>query len=125
VAANPYLVESGVLVLGLGLFHAIAGERFIVRRLLRRDNLPHLFGDASFTKLTIRYAWHLLTLFCLGAAAILFVASRPDSRLEPAVWILATTFAASGIWGLVSTRGRHWSWLVLLVAAALAVAGAW
>lgn len=125
MAVNIYLVATGVLILGLAVFHSLLGEIFIVRRLLRRDNIPHLFGDASFTKLTIRYAWHLLTLFCIAVSAILFAASTKDPQtFTPIVWILAVTFAASGVWGLVSTQGRHLSWIVLLLAAALAAMGA-
>lgn len=124
MAINPYLASSGVLILGLAVFHSVLGETYIVRRLLRRDNLPHLFGDASFTKRTIRYAWHLLTILCIAAGAILFLAAvTQGDALEPVVWILAATFAACSVWGIVSTRARHLSWIVLLGAAVLAAIG--
>lgn len=125
MATDYYLVASGVLIVGLGVFHSLLGEIYLVRRLLRRDDLPRLFGDDSFTRLTIRYAWHLLTLFCVAAAGVLFIAaSRDDAGLVPVVWILVATFAACGVWGLASTRARHLSWIVLLAAAALAAIGA-
>ena len=47
------LFGSGVLILSVGLVHTIVGEKYLVRRVLKRD-LPHLFGHDSFTKLTIR-----------------------------------------------------------------------
>jgi hypothetical protein len=119
------VLGSGLLILGLGVFHSLLGEICIVRRLLRRDDLPRLFGGDSFTKLTIRYAWHLLTILCVGCAAILFVAGREASgRYTEVAGILSITFGAMGIWGLVATRGRHLSWIVLLLAAVLAGLGA-
>ncbi len=125
MATNLYLVASGLLILGLGVFHSLLGEIYIIRRLLRREDLPHLFGNDSFTRLTIRYAWHLLTLVCVGAAATLFAVSTRDiSMFAPVVWILVVTFFAAGIWGIASTHGRHLSWIVLLLAAALAAIGA-
>ena len=125
MALNLYLIASGVLILGLAVFHSLLGEIYLVKRVLRRDNLPHLFGDASFTKFTIRYAWHLLTILCVATAAILFAASTQDGRtFAPVVWILVATFAAAGVWGIVATRGRHLSWVVLFLAAGLAAIGA-
>jgi hypothetical protein len=119
------LVGSGVLILALGLFHSVAGEKYLVRRLLRRDNLPHLFGGDTFTKRTIRYAWHLLTLMTVACAAILFyMASRKTSADAPIAWILAFTFLGCGAWGVVATRGRHLSWVVLVAAGLLAGLGA-
>ncbi|MBI2077129.1 MAG: hypothetical protein HYT80_01985 [Euryarchaeota archaeon] len=123
MAADVFLILSAVLVAGLGAFHSVLGERYLVRRLLRRDDLPHLFGDDTFTKLTIRYAWHLLTIFCLAAAALFAYEATQARPSVPVVTILAATLGAAGLWGLVSTSARHWSWLVLLFAAASAGAG--
>jgi hypothetical protein len=125
MAQNWFLVASGLLILGLGVFHSLLGEIYLVRRLLRREDLPHLFGGDSFTKLTIRYAWHLLTILCVASAAILFyIAPKQDAAFTPIAGILSVTFAVCGVWGLVATRGRHLSWIVLLVAALLAGLGA-
>lgn len=119
MAMNWFLAASGVLVLVLGAFHSVAGERYLVRRLLRRDNLPILFGDDSFTKLTIRYAWHLLTIFCLIVAGILFLHAANPEPARASIAVIAGGLGLSGVWGLVSTRARHLSWVVLLAAAAL------
>ncbi len=123
---DPALAAAGILVAGLGVFHSVMGERYVVRRLLRRDNLPKLFGDDSFTKLTIRYAWHLLTIVVFAMAAILFwAAARPTigGRAWPA-GIVACALGAAAVWGIVSTRGRHLSWIVLAGAAILSFVGA-
>jgi hypothetical protein len=123
---EPFLLSAALLLAALGLFHSILGERYIVRRLLRRDNLPRLFGGDSFTKATIRYAWHLLTLWALGVALVLLGWSRgaPQDVDSNAAGFLALTFAASAVWGIVATRGRHLSWLVLLLIAVFIGVGA-
>ena len=45
----PLLVASVVAVL-LGVAHSYLGERYVLVRLLRRDDLPRLFGGVEFTK---------------------------------------------------------------------------
>jgi len=122
VAWNLALVACAVLVASLGLFHSIAGERYIIRRLLRRADLPRLFGGDSFTRLTLRYAWHLLTIFCLLAAAVLVaIAAEPiDATGRVVAQATSVGLAVAGLWGLVATRGRHLSWVALFAAAALA-----
>lgn len=125
VAVNFGFALAGVGILGLGVFHSVMGEIYLVRRLLRRDNLPKLFGGDSFTKLTIRYAWHLLTILCFALAALLFwAAQRPvDETSRVVVVVSGVALAVAGVWGAVSTRGRHVSWIILLGSAASAFAG--
>ena len=125
MSPQPYLVTAAVLVIGLGAFHSVMGEIYIVRRLLRRDNLPKLFGGDTFTKRTIRYAWHLLTIFATAIGGILFAfSSTGESSLRVIAAILGWSFVAATVWGLASTRGRHLSWLVFLALAILTFAAA-
>jgi len=56
--------------------HSFLGERYILIRLLRRENLPRLFGSDWFTKRTLRIAWHLTSIAWLGLAGILMVLAR-------------------------------------------------
>ena len=46
----------------LGVAHSVLGERYILTRLFRRENLPTLFGGTEFTTRTLRFAWHLTTI---------------------------------------------------------------
>jgi hypothetical protein len=87
-------------------------------RLLRRENLPRLFGGDQFTKRTLRFAWHLTSIAWLGFAAQLALAARATSK-ESLLHVVALVFAASSLITLVGSRGRHLAWLVFAAIAAL------
>ena len=115
----PLLVASVVVVL-LGVAHSYLGERYILVRLLRRDDLPRLFGGVEFTKGTLRFAWHLTTVAWGGLAGVL--AAQGWSPAAP--WrvhgqVIAATFGLSGLVALVGSKGRHLSWVVFFFIAAL------
>ncbi len=119
---NITLIVAAALAFAIGITHSVLGERYIVVRLLRRENLPQLFGSDSFTKQTIRYAWHLTTVAWWGLAAILFLVGGIPSHFSVAHGLLgaiAATFYASTLLCFVLTRGRHLSWLVFLAIAVL------
>lgn len=114
------LIIASILLVLCGLTHSILGERYILARLFKRDNLPHLFGSDEFTKGTLRFAWHITSLAWFGFAALL--ALLPDS-----VGLLLTVsvvFAVSGVFSAYYTKGKHLSWLVFFVVSALTLASA-
>ncbi len=117
---NIPLLVAAVLAVLLGVAHSYLGERYILVRLLRRDDLPRLFGGVEFTKATLRLAWHLTTLAWFGFAGVLAAQAR-----SPAVtWrvqgqVICATFGLSGVLALVGSRGRHLSWVVFFLIAAL------
>jgi hypothetical protein len=116
------LLAAAVLAVGIGIVHSWLGERYIIVRLLRRDNLPKLFGGDRFTKQTLRFAWHLTTLAWWGLGAVLLVLSGAFSGVTTARGILAVvsfTFLASAILSFVFTKGRHVSWIVFAAIAVL------
>jgi hypothetical protein len=121
---KPSLLIAAVLILLLGLVHSLLGERYILVRLFRRDNLPRLFGSDAFTKNTLRFAWHLTTVVWFGIGVLLVQLStgRPLGTAELGV-TLAITAAASGLVALVGSRARHPAWIVFLVVAALVWTG--
>lgn len=108
------LLLAALLSFLLGLAHSILGERYILTRLFRRDNLPKLFGGTAFTTQTLRFAWHLTTILWWGFAAMLW---RLDSGHISAEFVLNTIgicSIAAALLPLIMTRGRHLSWLVLI-----------
>ena len=112
------LIAAAVLIAGLGLFHSILGERYIIRRLLRRDDLPRLFGGTTFTAGVIRFAWHTTTLLAFGLAAVLVLIAL-DAHESAILIALAVTFFACAVLPIIYTRGRHLAWLVFLLAGVL------
>lgn len=111
---------AAVLAFLLGLAHSVLGERYILTRLFRRDNLPKLFGGTEFTARTLRFAWHLTTIALWGFAALLWQASDAMLDRDELLRTVGWTFLASGFLPLVMTRGRHLAWIVLFAIGAIA-----
>ncbi len=119
---NPVLITAAFLIVVVGVAHSWLGERYIISRILRRDNLPNLFGNDSFTRQTLRFAWHLTTVAWFGLASVLVVLSGALSGIrvsDGVVFAIAQTFVVSAVLALILTRGRHLSWVVFSIVAAL------
>jgi len=119
--ANSMLFVGAGLAFLIGLIHSGLGERYILARLLRRDDLPRLFGDDWFTKRTLRFAWHLTTIAWWGLGFVLLVYATSDvETARPLVLkTIAVTFIISAVISAGFTRGRHLSWIVFLAIALL------
>ncbi|RPD83477.1 hypothetical protein [Luteimonas sp. 100069] len=115
------LYIAAVLAAALGTAHSVLGERYILTRLFRRNDLPKLFGGSEFTTRTLRFAWHITTIGWYGFAALLVHAGRGDLTVSGMLQILGMTFVASGFLPLLLTRGKHLSWLVLFVIGGIAL----
>lgn len=115
------LLMAALLAFAVGIFHSVLGEKYILMRLFRRPDLPALFGDATFTIRTLRFAWHLTTIAWWGFGAILVLAARGMLSAVNTLFVLATTMAATAVMILVASRGRHLAWPVFLVIAIVAL----
>jgi len=122
---NRWFLAASVLTILIGFAHSWLGERYLIGRLLRRQDLPRLLGGDDFTKRTLRFAWHLTTLAWLGLGGLMAaLALLPAARVpQPVVLVLSATFAASALLALVGSRGRHLSWVVFLAIALLLLLG--
>ena len=117
------LLGSSMLIF-IGFIHSYFGEKFILIRLFKRDNLPTLLGSDWFTKRVLRFAWHLTTIAWWGLAAILYFLSNPSRNIHAEVLIIiAAVFVISGVVSLLFSRGKHLSWLVFFCIAATSVYG--
>ncbi|WP_426370327.1 hypothetical protein [Pseudocolwellia sp. HL-MZ7] len=113
------LLIGTFLLIVIGILHSYLGEKFILTRLFRRDNLPKLLGSDWFTKRVLRFAWHLTTIAWWGFAAILYLLSAPTDNINTEIIIvIALTFIISGIISFSFTRGKHLSWLFFFCIAA-------
>ncbi len=118
---NIHLTIGAVLAFGIGLAHSYLGERYILIRLFKRGNLPHLFGSDDFTRRTLRFVWHVTTIawWGLGAVMVVYAAGQIDQPGRAALAVMALTFLVTAAITLVITRGRHLSWVVFLAIAVL------
>ena len=105
------LYLAAALIALLGIAHSVLGERYILTRLFKRDNLPQLLGGTAFTIQTLRFAWHITTVAWFGIACLLLLLAEnkltPNSTLLTIAWISLI----SGLLPLISTKGKHLSWI--------------
>ncbi len=111
---STLLYTAAFFTFAIGITHSILGERYILTRLFRRDNLPKLFGGMEFTKRTLRFAWHLTTIAWWGFSAILILLAEDSFTFQNISMVIALTFIISGTISLVASKGRHYSWVVFL-----------
>lgn len=118
------LFVGAFLLIFVGFVHSYLGEKYILIRLFKRDNLPKLLGSDWFTKRVLRFAWHITTLAWWGFAVILYFLSTPTDNLRSEILItIAVVFAMSGVVSLLFSRGKHLSWLLFFGIASTCVFG--
>lgn len=105
------LLVAVILTVGIGLVHSVLGERYILTRLFRLQ-LPKLFGDDWFTKQTLRFVWHILTVAWFGFAALMFQLHVGTPSRSDLLKTIGLTFAVTGLIALVASRAKHLSWIV-------------
>src|SRR3954468_15002221 len=118
-----YLLAAA-LALGIGIAHSFLGEKYILIRLFRRNDLPKLFGGTQFTIRTLRFAWHLTSVAWWGAAALLFLLAQGPLSSSAVSAVLAAVFLASAGVTFIASRGRHLAWPVFLAIGFIALYGA-
>ncbi len=116
---NPWLVTAAGLTVAIGAAHSWLGERYLIGRLLERRDLPRLFGGDTFTRRTLRFAWHLTTVAWVGLAAIMLVlaSAPPHPGVRLLGRVLALVFLAHAAVALLGSRGRPYAWVVFLAIA--------
>ena len=101
-------------VMAVAAAHSYSGERYILIRLFRLENLPKLFGSTEFTVRTLRFAWHLTSVAWLGLAAILVLLANPAATLNTIGFVIGCIFLVHFVVAIVGSRGRHLSWPLFL-----------
>lgn len=116
---NAFLVAAaGVVTLG-GVLHSLLGERLILSK-LSTASLPKVVGSSDFTLQVLRLFWHLVSVAWWGFALLLVLLARmPGEANRSLLLAIAATFLASAIVSAVVSRGKHFSWGVLLLTAIL------
>ena len=112
---------AAVLLVLVGIAHSYLGERYILIRLFRREDLPKLFGSTQFTIRTLRFAWHLTTIAWWGYAAILIHLTQGTILRHVVATIVGITFLVTGIVTLAASRGKHLAWPVFILIGIIAL----
>ncbi|HZR29140.1 MAG TPA: hypothetical protein VFA71_10180 [Terriglobales bacterium] len=115
---NLLLLVAAVLTFLLGATHSFLGERLIIRRLFGME-LPKLIGSSRFMRRTVWFGWHLTTVLMWGFAALLLNMSLGLGSFFSARAIIGWVFVACAVLSLMATRGKHFSWVIFGVIAAL------
>ena len=114
------LLIAAALTVLVGLAHSWLGEKKILRPLLKLDGLPAILGGVHHTKMTLRVAWHVLTLVWCGLAAMMVYLHVFSAGADIAfLWMTSAVFGVSGMVSLIAGRGAHLSWIAFLLIAAL------
>lgn len=118
---NAYFALAGGLAILLGLGHSVLGELLLIGRLTRAC-LPPLAGSTDLALRTLRFTWHLASVFCWCIGAILLrlsLPASPDSQLAFVQSATTLSLFASVLIVVVISRGKHPGWVVLLAIAIL------
>ncbi len=102
----------------VGIAHSYLGEKYILIRLFRKNDLPKLLGGTEFTQNTLRFAWHLTTLTWLSLALILVYLASGQITKQEIGNIIGATFLIHFFVALFASRGKHLSWIVFLIISA-------
>ena|SRR5215510_11207631 len=115
---NIWLLIAAVLTFLLGATHSVLGQRLIMRPLFGAE-LPKLLGSSRFMRRTVGFAWHLTTVLMWGIAALLLNMSLGTSSFISAREIIGCIFVVCAVLSFVTTRGKHFSWIIFGVIALL------
>lgn len=116
------LAIATILLLLMGLAHSYLGERYILIRLSRRDNLPKVLGSAAFTMGTLRFVWHLITVAWGALAFLVYSSGNGAVSSDQVLTVIGGAALVSAAFPLYFTRGRHLSWVVFIVVGVLLLA---
>jgi hypothetical protein len=109
------LYFAAALLAVVGIAHSWLGERYILRRLFRRADIPKLFGNSEFTTRTLRFAWHVTSVAWWGYSAILVLLANPPAGSSAVGLVIGCTFLAHFAIVLAGSRGKHLAWVAFLI----------
>jgi hypothetical protein len=104
------LTLAAIIIFSAGLTHSYLGEKYILIRLFKRDNIPHLLVSDEFTKGTLRFCWHITSVFWFGLAVILTFQEEHTVLLLSTI---GTVSLVSAVLAAYFTKGKHLAWVAL------------
>lgn len=115
------LYFAAFLLLVVSAAHSYLGERYLLVRLFRRDDLPRLFGTPENFKLTLRFGWHVASVAWMGLAAVLVTLAHPPADVRVIGVVVGITFLIHFLISLIASKGKHLSWIAFLAVGLFAI----
>lgn len=107
---------SAVLLGFTAIVHSLLGERYILTRLAKLENLPRLhLGGREMMRPVLRFAWHITSFFMLGFAVLLVLMAADALSARNVAGVIGVTFLACALVSAVASKGRHLSWILFLL----------
>ncbi len=113
------LILAAIILFATGVAHSYLGERYLLTRLFKRDNLPPLLGSTAFTVGTLRFAWHLTTVAWWGLGAVVLLVGYGPVDKDQVLLAVGATALVSAVFPIYFTKGRHLSWIAFLLVGVL------
>ena len=114
------LTTASLLLVATMAVHSILGQKRLIRPILNQGAGVMRNPLARFI---LPFGWHLMSLFGLILAAILFAwAWAPDQARTIGLVMTGAVFTASGIWDAIGSKGKHVGWPPLTLIGLLALA---
>ncbi|MEN1728692.1 MAG: hypothetical protein AAGJ52_09650 [Pseudomonadota bacterium] len=111
-----WLYFAALLAAGIGAAHSLLGERFVLQRIERLENLPRLIlRKRELMAEVLQFAWHITTVAWVGFAALLVLMAHGRLSNASAGLVISATFLLSSLIALVASRGKHYAWIVFLL----------
>ncbi len=102
---------AAALVVLVCMAHSYLGERYLLKRLFKRNDLPKVVGGSEFAGRTLRFAWHITSVAWLGFAAVLALLALGSATPYAIGLVIGITFFMHGAVALIASRGKHLSWI--------------
>ncbi|MBN2418640.1 MAG: hypothetical protein JXL81_04595 [Deltaproteobacteria bacterium] len=113
---NIYFVVSAILLFIVSLFHSILGEKRTIGPLVNSDLLDSIYKDKRINwRKKLRRGWHLTTIAWWSIGVVIIDLARMKNPSPLSVNAIAIPFAIIGITGIVRSKGKHPSGLLLFV----------
>ncbi len=115
---NLWLYSSAVVATLAAAAHSYIGEAKLFRPLFAETNHVGVMKSISWQRVT-RGVWHIASIcWMLMAAMTIALAEQNPTPVVP-LYFASAVYLLSGLGNVVATRGKHFGWIVLLMAAAL------
>ena len=113
-----YLYLSCAVAMLCAVVHSYIGERTLVSSLTSRPPQVGVLQSLTWRRL-VRAVWHLPSVFWALMSLMTLVLNQQSSVEVTPLYFVMAVYVFSGVGNFIATRGKHFRWTILLLAAAL------